>query len=79
MCIRDSIQPKPAVGAGVFLMWPVFFMILAVTTRVFGADRWLAFYAILFVSAIPIGILIYWYSFEVQRWRDSDYSPYASE
>ena len=74
-----NIQPKPAVGAGVFLMWPVFFMILAVTTRVFGADRWLAFYAILFVSAIPIGILIYWYSFEVQRWRDSDYSPYASE
>ena len=44
-----------------------------------GADPWLWFYGILLVSALPLGILLYLFSFEVKRWEDSDFSPYASE
>lgn len=80
------IQPRPKVGGKVFLVWPIFLFLLLLIQGLFstsdpktGADPWLMFYGMVFVSAIPIGILVYWYSFEVQRWKDSDYSPYATE
>ncbi len=79
------IQPRPAVKSGVFLMWPGFLLLLIIIQAVFstsdsktGADPWLMFYGMIFVSAIPLGILGFWHAFEVQRWKDSDYSPYAS-
>ena len=43
-----------------------------------GSDMWLMFYGMIGVSLPPLGVLIYLHNFEVQRWRDSDYSPYAS-
>jgi hypothetical protein len=79
------IQPRPAVKSGVFLMWPGFLLLLIIIQAVFstsdlktGADPWLMFYGMIFVSAIPLGILGFWHAFEVQRWKDSDHSPYAS-
>ena len=50
-------------------------------SQLFGKrpDGWLLFYALVFVSAVPIGILFYRYNFEVNRWKDSDYSPYATD
>ena len=79
-----TIQPRPTVGYGVFILWFVFLVLIQAIHIEFsepgasGSDPWMAFYAMLFVSVIPIGILAYWYSFEVRRWQDSDYSPYAS-
>jgi hypothetical protein len=74
------IQPRPSAGKGVFLAWPVFLVVLLVIGSLFSkADGWLMFYGMIFVSLIPLGILGYYYSFEVKRWEDSDYSPYASE
>jgi hypothetical protein len=43
-----------------------------------GSDFWLMFYGMIGVSLPPIFVLIYLYNFEVQRWRNSDYSPYVS-
>ncbi|MFK8114875.1 MAG: DUF4178 domain-containing protein [Rubripirellula sp.] len=80
-----TIQPRPDLGKGVFGLWIGFAFILFVIHSFFakpgvqGSDPWMLFYALLFVSLIPIGILVYCYSFEVKRWSDSDYSPYASE
>ena len=80
------IQPRPDVGFGVFGLWLVFIALIVVIHVAFskpgstvGSDPWMMFYAILFVSLIPVGILAYFYSFEAKRWQDSDYSPYASE
>ncbi len=80
------IQPRPQVGAGVFVLWFVFMALLVLiqvgfssaTVRTTGADPWLMFYGMIAVSLIPAGILGFMYSFEVKRWEDSDYSPYAS-
>ncbi len=41
-------------------------------------DPWLFWYSLLAVSTIPFGTLFYLHNFEVKRWSDSDYSPYAS-
>jgi ribosomal protein S27AE len=73
-------QPRPEVGYGVFGLWFVFLFIVLFLQVMFSktSDPWLAFYAIIFVSLIPVGILIFFHSFEVKRWSNSDYSPYAS-
>ena len=42
-------------------------------------DGWLFMYALGFASLIPAGVLLYNHSFEVQRWKDSDFSPYATD
>ena len=44
-----------------------------------GADPWLCFYGLVAISALPVGILAYQFSFERKRWEDSDYNPYATE
>lgn len=80
------IQPGPWPGWGLFGLWPVFIVIAFLTHAGFskpgvgqGSDGWLCFYAILFISIVPVCILAYRYSFEVRRWENSDYSPYATE
>lgn len=79
------IQPRPAIGYGVFLLWFVFMIAIGAISAFFGGtssgkvDPWMAFYAILFVSLVPAGALIFMYAFEVKRWENSDYSPYRSE
>jgi hypothetical protein len=37
------------------------------------------FWMLVAVSIVPIGSFFYMHNFEVQRWADSDYSPYATE
>ena len=78
-------QPKPQHG-GVFLLWAGFVALLVLVNMLFsalakktGVDQWLFFYALVFVSVIPICALLHMYQFEVNRWSDSDYSPYASD
>ncbi|MEM9366805.1 MAG: DUF4178 domain-containing protein [Planctomycetota bacterium] len=81
------VQPSPPVHPGVWLSWAGFLAFLFVIHIAFqrsplsatpDPDPWMLFYGVLFVSLIPGGILAYKYSFEVSRWKDSDYSPYAS-
>jgi hypothetical protein len=82
------IQPAPIIHPGVWFSW-VGFMVFITIVQAFGAkvfglpaypgpDPWMWWYAILFVSIVPIVIIGYKHHLEVQRWKDSDYSPYAS-
>jgi hypothetical protein len=80
------IQPPPWPGWGVYLLWPVFVLVLIMIHAAYskpgtgqGSDGWLCFYSILMVSSVPLGILAFRYAFEVHRWRSSDFSPYATE
>jgi len=82
------IQPAPKFPRGLWISWLAFAVCLFLIHWIGSAstsvgqtapDGWMLFYAILFVSVIPAGILAYKYSFEVNRWKDSDYSPYASD
>lgn len=76
-------QPAPKNG-GVFLLWLMFGGLLLGINALCSAmgktvDQWLFFYGLVFVSVVPIGALVYAYQFEVNRWKDSDYSPYSSD
>ena len=78
------IQPRPNKSATLKL-WPAFLMVLVLINVGVGiltkpqVDQWLFVFALGFVSLIPMGILLYNHNFEVQRWSESDYSPYATE
>lgn len=80
-----TIQPAPQPGCGIFILWFVFLVVMLGIHLVFskpgaaGSDPWMLFYAMIFVSLIPAGVLAYLHSFEVKRWSNSDYSPYSSE
>lgn len=77
-------QPAPKNG-GVYFMWLLFgglLFFVNILFSMFGShsvDQWLFIYALFFASIIPIGTLFHGYQFEVNRWKDSDYSPYASD
>ncbi|EMI40977.1 DUF4178 domain-containing protein [Rhodopirellula sp. SWK7] len=82
------IQPSPPIHFGVWLSWFGFMgfittihllgkSIFRLQTQL-GPDPWMWFYAMIFISLVPVGILFYKYNFEVKRWKDSDYSPYQS-
>lgn len=80
-----TISPKPSFGWQFYALWGAFALILFVLYGAFakpmgpgGADGWLMFYGLLAISTPPILSFFYLYSVEVQRWKDSDYSPYAS-
>lgn len=76
------IQPAPKFGGRFYITWGCFLVTLLVIEMIFsgsGADPWLMFYGMIFVSLIPAGILLFLHSFEVKRWENSDYSPYASD
>ncbi|KAA5545978.1 DUF4178 domain-containing protein [Roseiconus nitratireducens] len=76
------IQPRPSPGMGFFATWLGFVGYLIAAYVLIGrgkADGWLWFYSVLGVSLIPGLVLAYLYNFEVQRWRDSDFSPYVSD
>lgn len=79
-------QPAPVLDWRLFCLWPVFVLVLVATyfalstsSNSTGSDPILLALALLGVSAFPIGALVYKHNFEVQRWRDSDYSPYSTE
>ncbi len=79
-----TIQPRPDSG-GVYPLWVLFG--LAMTLIYFALDRLMlksvdtGFFQIMLglISIIPIGTMFYLHSFEAQRWRDSDHSPYSSD
>ncbi len=79
------VQPAPKRG-GVYMLWAAFIGVLVLVNVLFsalakktGVDQWLFFYALVFVSIVPICTLLHSYQFEVNRWKDSDYSPYATD
>lgn len=84
------IQPATKFHIGIFFSWVVCFFFLIFVHNVaggfVGADRWLKkppdggvlFLAILGISVVPVLLMIVKYNQEVARWKDSDYSPYAS-
>ncbi|WP_404310140.1 DUF4178 domain-containing protein [Neorhodopirellula lusitana] len=85
------IQPKLTLGFGVIAMWAGFIFYLFVVNwignSVAGADRWLKqapdsgllVIGIILLTIFPAGLLLSRHIVEVQRWKDSDYSPYASD
>ena len=78
------IQPKARNGS-VFMMWIGFIVLTLIMYGVFnntitgGVNGPFLFLILFLLSVMPICVGIYNYSFEVQRWRDSDYSPYSTE
>jgi hypothetical protein len=77
-------QPNPVDG-GVFALWGLFALLLLVLDFVFlsgvvktKVDQGIFFWSLVFVSIVPIGALIYRFSFEASRWKDSEFNPYAT-
>lgn len=77
-------QPAPR-SKPIFVTWLLTMMILLLADFALSnglaktaVDQWWLVYSLLTVSAVPVGTLIYLHNFEVQRWSDSDYSPYAT-
>jgi len=77
-------QPNPVDG-GVFALWGLFALLLLVLDFVFlsgvvkpKVDQGIFFWSLVFVSVVPIGALIYRFSFETSRWKDSEFNPYAT-
>jgi hypothetical protein len=76
-------QPAPG-PTSIYKYWGLFaaslliihFVIAAVSSK--PVDHWIAFWAIAFVSLMPVGTMLYNHSFERSRWQDSEYNPYAS-
>ena len=76
-------QPFPC-DRSIYGHWGFFVVALFITY--FGAtvirpsvDVWLLVWALFFVSLIPIIAMIVNTTFDVSRWSDSDFSPYATD
>ena len=80
-----AIQPAPKMGYR-FLISYVAFVAILLAIYLLGRllqptrppDIFMLAVAVGIVTAFPIFVATYLHSFEVQRWRNSDYSPYAS-
>ncbi len=80
-----AIQPAPKMGYR-FLVSYVAFVAILFAIYLLGRllqptrppDSFMLAIALGIVTAFPIFVATYLHSFEVQRWRNSDYSPYAS-
>ena len=76
-----TIQPKPDYS-DVWMLWIGFGVLLFVlnlvcTSLSYSFDQFYFYAALVAVSAPPILLLILNHQFEVSRWQESDYSPYA--
>ena len=78
------IQPAPRAG-DMMKLWVMFVIALVLLGGLFslalsnGVDGGFFLLSLVLASVIPVGFLFYKYQFEVNRWKDSDYSPYATE
>ncbi|QDT60705.1 hypothetical protein SV7mr_32310 [Stieleria bergensis] len=74
------LQSAPTMEKSFWLTWIGGVVYLLLVYGVFSskADAWLLTYALVGVSLFPMGFLLYRRQFEVQRWSDSDFSPYLS-
>ena len=57
----------------------MFLIYLAAGAMFDKADGWLLMWAMFFVSVIPIGAMFVNHNYNVKRWSESDFSPYATE
>lgn len=80
------IQPAPTPGYGMYVSYMVFLGLIVATFLGMSAihpnkppDGFLMLVALGLVSIVPIGVQIYRFSFEVKRWENSDFSPYAQQ
>ncbi len=80
------IQPGPEVGAAFIGSHLIFIFLIGLMHVGFTSlhpqkapDFLVTLFAALLVSIIPVLAYLYKYSFEVKRWENSDYSPYAQE
>jgi hypothetical protein len=76
------IQPPFSPGMNFWGAWFGFLAYVLFAYFVIGgsrADGWMFLYAMLGLSIVPGLVLLYKHNFEVRRWHDSDYSPYASD
>lgn len=78
-------QPNP-VDSSVFAWWGIYAAVLIGLNIVFNTgivkpsvDQGIFVWALVLLSIIPIGALIYRISFESSRWKDSEFNPYATE
>ncbi len=79
-----AIQPAPKMGYRFLFSYIAFVVIL---NAIYMIGKWfqpakppdgvLLIIAIGIVTIFPLGVLLYLHSFERQRWRNSDYSPYG--
>ena len=77
------IQPRPSY-ADVWIQWFGFGVLLFVLNSVFTSlsyvvDPFFLYASLFLISLLPIILLIKNYMFEVSRWEDSDFSPYATQ
>jgi len=75
-----SAQPAGTYLMGLDVRWEKWQqpMTLTVTVEQGDPSGLHLFLAMLFISLLPLAMLIYHYSFERKRWADSDYSPFSS-
>lgn len=81
------IQPQKPFPADVWLIWAGFIMVLLMLYAAVPTGKTLGspppgrgfhlFVALVAVTLWPLGTLFARHSFEVSRWKDSDYSPYS--
>ncbi|NQV26789.1 MAG: hypothetical protein HQ518_20750 [Rhodopirellula sp.] len=76
-------QPFPC-DRGIYLQWLMFVLAMGViylgaAAMSKSADPWMLAWGLFLVSIIPIGAGIANHSFDVKRWSESDYSPYATD
>lgn len=75
-------QPFPC-DRSIYLQWLMFALAMGIiylgaAAMSSSADPWILAWGLFLVSVIPIGVGIVNHSFDVKRWSDSDYSPYAT-
>ena len=76
-------QPFPC-DRGIYLQWLMFALAMGIiylgaAAMSSDADPWMLAWGVFLVSVIPAGVGFVNRSFDVKRWSDSDYSPYASD
>lgn len=79
------IQPKPGFFGDIVKLWGIFLAALFLlyysckSLMTAPVDGEFFFWMLVGISVVPLGSLFYLHSIEVQRWSDSDYSPYATD
>jgi hypothetical protein len=76
-------QPFPC-DRGIYLKWLMFGLAMGViyvgaAAMSDSADPWVLVCGLGLLSVIPIGVGVVNHFFDVKRWSESDYSPYASD
>ena len=76
-------QPFPC-DRGIYLQWLMFalamgLIYLGAAAMSDSADPWVLVCGLGLVSVMPVGALVANHFFDVKRWSESDYSPYATD